>query len=257
MRRMSPRSASRLIGLVATAWVAMLIAGLAVALSIAALGGILVIALGLCALVASVWLASPRRMLAELAPRPAEPERDARLVNLAEGLGVASGISRLGLAVLEDPALNAIVLWRRSGAVLVCTSGLLGALDRIELEGVVAHEIAVLRSGDARAGSIAAIECALLAAISSRAGQVVARLAGLQRAGLADLAASRLTRYPPGLAGALTKLAAARTRPETMSPMLARLSGALWLAPLDEAFSTTVRPGMLGLADRAAALAEL
>jgi heat shock protein HtpX len=53
--------------------------------------------------------------------------------------------------IVDDPALNAYAVadGRRHGAVDV-TSGLLAALDRRELSGVVAHEFAHFRNRDSR-----------------------------------------------------------------------------------------------------------
>ena len=66
--------------------------------------------------------------------------------NVVEEVCIAAGIGKPRVAVIDDPALNAFSLgmWDTRRNVVVFTSGLLAALDRDELQGVVAHEIAQL-----------------------------------------------------------------------------------------------------------------
>jgi heat shock protein HtpX len=73
------------------------------------------------------------------------------LRNVVEEMAVASGVPVPQVFILDDPARNAYAVsdGRRNGAVVV-TSGLLGVLDRRELSGVIAHELAHIRNRDSR-----------------------------------------------------------------------------------------------------------
>jgi heat shock protein HtpX len=62
-------------------------------------------------------------------------------------MSIAAGISTPKCYILQDPSLNAYAVSGRRGAVVV-TSGLLAAVDRRQLQGVVAHEIAHIRNRD-------------------------------------------------------------------------------------------------------------
>lgn len=221
--------------------------------------GAALVAIGLLVVVAAVLIGNPRRFLGRLPTRPADPVLEARLVNLVEAVCVADGLPLPELRVLEDPAPNAIVLGGRpADAVLVLTAGLLDLVDRMELEAIVAHELSHVKRGDLGAALAATRACSLLAWAWPAAAVAVLRLSGATRESLADQAAVRVTRYPPALAAALDKLAAApSTRPAGLSPAMARLTGPLWCSPLDEARPPRPMPGVLELRERAAALREL
>src|SRR4029453_4792558 len=86
-----------------------------------------------------------------------------------------------------------------SRAALVVTRGLLTRLNRVELEGVLAHELNHIWSWGARLATL---------------GVALGRVPGLLRLRPppgrefdADEGGARLTRYPPGLVSALRKLA--------------------------------------------------
>lgn len=221
--------------------------------------GAVLLALGLLVVAAAAVAGAPGRLLAHLPVRPVDAVGEARLVNLVEALCVADGLPVPELRVLEDPAPNAVVLGRRPGdAVLVVTSGLLGLLDRMELEAIVAHELSHAKRRDLGPAAAACRALGPLAPLWPATGRVLLRVAGATREALADQAAVRVTRYPPALASALEKLAAAgTTRPSGLSPALARLTGPLWCAPLDEARSERPLAGVLDLQERAALLREL
>jgi len=143
---------------------------------------------------------------------------DARFTNLVEGLAPAAGLGRPRCFVVEDTAPNALAAGRdqRHGCVVV-TSGLLDALSRMELEGVVAHCLVRIRDG--------AVAAPTVALAFGRRPQAPAPLGSNVAA---DLAAVSLTRYPPGLATALRRIApAAGAVPVGASPLL----DSLWLVP--------------------------
>ncbi len=118
--------------------------------------GITLLVLGLLLVVTSAVIGAPARLASSVGGRLAEPSRDERLLNLAEGLCVAAGLELPEVRVLDDDAANALLLaTSRRRAVLVVTEGLLKLLERVELEGVLAHELAHLRRGDAAVAALA------------------------------------------------------------------------------------------------------
>ncbi len=179
-----------------------------------------------------------------------------RLADVTESLCAALGLSPPELVVLVDPAPNAISAGSGEASRLVVTTGLVSSLERIELEAVLAHELAHHKRADTLSGGLSA---ALL-----RGGQIpgTARLAswleGRDRELSADLAAVQVTRYPPGLVSALEKARSATTRsPATAvaAPVLAE-TASLWWVPLDE-HAEGAREGAFGLDERLELLAEL
>ena len=179
--------------------------------------------------------------------RPADPERYARLHNLVEGLCIAAGLPKPGVYVIDDPAPNALATGRspRHAAVAV-TTGLLDRMSRIELEGVLAHELSHVKNYDILTSTLAVTFVGVVALMADftlrfvwwggprqrdhdRGGGpgpaailgvvgfgllLLAPLAarGMQfavsrrREALADFTGVSLTRYPPGLISALEKL---------------------------------------------------
>ena len=179
--------------------------------------------------------------------RPADPTTHARLHNLVEGLCIAAGLPKPRIYVIDDDAPNAFATGRspRHAAVAV-TTGLLDKLTRIELEGVLAHELSHIKNYDILVSTLAVTLVGAVALLSdfslrflwwggprhrddSRAGgggpmvalaaigfvllllaPLVAKLMqatiSRKREALADVSGVALTRYPPGLISALEKL---------------------------------------------------
>ena len=148
-------------------------------------------------------------VLGPLGARTADQPQDSRYRNLVEGLCVTSGLVEPSLYVVDDEVPNlAVVGCAPDRASLVVTSGLLARLDRIELEGVLAHGLSrIVDHGIAPA--------TLAAALSTiTPGEIRERLIayGSPRGTIeeADLSAVALTRYPPGLIAALSKFDASK-----------------------------------------------
>ena len=173
---------------------------------------------------------------------PADETRHARFHNVVEGLCVAGGLPKPELLVLDDDALNALACGRnpRDASVLV-TSGLLGGLSRIELEGVLAHELSHVKSLDILPDTLAA-------AIPGGRWLTRRYRADAVYEALADQQAVGMTRYPPGLLSALEKLDADTT---PMRPHSASITH-LWLKSPE-----TVQGAASPLAERIEALKEL
>lgn len=213
----------------------------AVAGTVAGVVALVVVALALGA--AGAWVVlRPRQdaLAAAIGGRPADAVRDARLLNLVEGLCMVTGIRVPDVRVVEADGLNALAAGRSpASATLVVTTGLVAQLSRIELEGVLAAEIAAIRSERMVPATIAATLPALLA---RRAPQGPPAEIDLDRAAVA------LTRYPPGLIGGLQKMAEDGTA-VSADPLL----DDLWLA----APRGGAEGGRTPLAERIEALAEL
>jgi heat shock protein HtpX len=204
----------------------------------------LVIAGGLAFL--SYWK-SDAVALAMSRAKPADPQQYRRLHNLVEGLCIAAGLPKPRLYIIEDDAPNAFATGRNpKHAAIAVTTGLLEKMNRVELEGVLAHELSHIKNYDILVSTLAVTmvgAIALLSDIGIRmlwwnggrrgrddrqdnnplgiilliVGLVVIILAPLiaqlmqfavsrKRESLADLTGVQITRYPPGLISALEKL---------------------------------------------------
>ncbi|CAN5243217.1 hypothetical protein BH18ACT4_BH18ACT4_14910 [soil metagenome] len=99
--------------------------------------------------------------------RPADPVEYARLHNLVEGLCIASGLPKPRVYVMDDAAPNAFATGRnpRHAAVAV-TTGLLQKMNRIELEGVLAHELSHLKHYDLLVSTLAVTLVGVIAILS-------------------------------------------------------------------------------------------
>lgn len=176
------------------------IAGLLIGLIVdaAIVGALLGLLVGALLVAAAYWFGAAK-VIRSVGARPADPQRYQRFHNVVEGLCVANGIPKPALLVVEDPAINALVVGRdKHHASIVVTVGLLDRLTRIEMEGVAAHELARIRQRDIIPATMAVL---LLGGLPLRSVVV-----GRGRQADADLTACRMTRYPPGLIGALEKI---------------------------------------------------
>jgi heat shock protein HtpX len=94
--------------------------------------------------------------LATSRARPADPIEFARLHNLVEGLCIASGLPKPRVYVIDDPAPNAFATGRNPAhAAIAVTTGLLQKMNRVELEGVVAHELSHVKNYDTLVATLA------------------------------------------------------------------------------------------------------
>ncbi len=99
--------------------------------------------------------------------RPADPTTHARLHNLVEGLCIAAGLPKPRIYVIDDDAPNAFATGRspRHAAVAV-TTGLIDKLTRIELEGVLAHELSHIKNYDILVSTLAVTLVGVVALLS-------------------------------------------------------------------------------------------
>ncbi len=193
---------------------------------------------------------------------PAPPEQYQRLHNLVEGLCIAGGLPKPGIYVIDDPAPNAFATGRNpQHAAIAVTTGLLEKMNRVELEGVVAHELSHIRNYDILVSTLAVTMVGAVALMSDMAVRTMWWNGGRIRRGgdhnngnnplayvgflllilapivakamqatisrsretLADVSACQLTRYPPGLISALEKLKADTTVTHSASTATAHL----------------------------------
>lgn len=203
----------------------------------------------------------------------ADPQKDAVLHNVVEETAIAAGLTKPAVYVVEADALNAFATGMRSkNAAVTVTRGLLNRLNREELQGVVAHEMAHIGNGDVRLAVIVAMVVGLISIVSDMLGRgariagrgavrargkgkaialvfavwlmfaLLAPLFGLlvrmaisrEREYLADATGARLTRNPIGLASALAKIAE--------NPRIKSTSSALehlWIASPKRAYGET------------------
>jgi heat shock protein HtpX len=99
--------------------------------------------------------------------RPADETEYRRYHNLVEGLCIAAGLPKPKLYVVDDPAPNAFATGRNpKHAALAVTTGLLEIMNRVELEGVIAHELSHVKNYDILVTTIAVTAVGTIALIS-------------------------------------------------------------------------------------------
>ncbi|MDH5521476.1 MAG: hypothetical protein OEZ14_13190 [Acidimicrobiia bacterium] len=143
-----------------------------------------------------------------------------RLTNMVHSLALVVGIEEPEAFVLDTDAVNALIAARNDVATLFVTRGLDERLEPVELEAVVAELLVRLRSGDAEAATIGAAlyRLRLLGPLSNftigrTASLGLATLLADERDLAADQQAVALTRYPPALSSALSKVKDQPRRP--------------------------------------------
>jgi heat shock protein HtpX len=107
----------------------------------------------------AVLLATGAKPLAEVvsAAPPADVLKLQQLANVVDEMAIASGVPRPDVYVVPDADPNAFATGRGPGrSSIAVTRGLLDALDREELQGVIAHEMSHIRNLDVRLMTIVA-----------------------------------------------------------------------------------------------------
>ncbi|MEI7810628.1 MAG: zinc metalloprotease HtpX [bacterium] len=193
--------------------------------------------------IVSYWY-SDKIALALNRAKEIKEEDNRELWHIVENLSMTAGLPMPRLCMIDDPAPNAFATGRnKDHAVVAVTSGLLKILDKSELEGVISHELSHIGNRDILLSTVVVVLVGFISIIANiflrstffgfgrsrddREGgglmmilgivlailaPIVATLIQLaisrKREFLADASGALLTRYPEGLASALTKISA-------------------------------------------------
>jgi heat shock protein HtpX len=198
------------------------------------------------------YFSGDKMVLASTRAREVSAEEQPRLHNVVEGLAIAAGVPKPRVYVVPEQAPNAFATGRDpEHSSIAVTEGLLGMMNRVELEGVIAHEMSHVQDRDILVGTIVATVVGaavllseffmrswwwggmrgrrgndsngggaglilfavgmMLLVIAPIAGQIIKLSVSRNREYLADAQGAMLTRYPPGLAAALKKIAGSPT----------------------------------------------
>ncbi len=105
--------------------------------------------------------------------RPESPE-ERQLVNVVEEMAVASGVTRPRIYLIDDPDPNAFVTGTDPmKSHLAVTTGLIGMLDRDELQGVVAHELGHVKNLDMKLMTLVAGLAGAIALLADGSGRIL------------------------------------------------------------------------------------
>lgn len=148
----------------------LLLAAVAIIVSYLLVGGAIAAVIGIGIAVVGTWgsyQASDRIAIATTGARPADPEEFQRLHNLVEEMAIAAGLPKPRVYVVDDPAPNAFATGKNpEHAAIAATTGLLDKLERSELQGVIAHEMAHIRNNDIRVMTVAVATAGAIALIA-------------------------------------------------------------------------------------------
>ncbi len=197
-----------------------------------------------------VWLiyrSSSDLVLSISEAKPADRKQYLELYRTVENMAIASGLPMPKVYIINDGSPNAMATGiDPKHASVAVTTGLLQKLDKLELEGVIAHEMSHIGNYDTRLMVVTAIFVGFIAIVVDVAlrftwygagsrrrykgkgegaggaillivaivalilAPIVARIMQMalsrQREYLADASGAMLTRYPEGLASALEKI---------------------------------------------------
>jgi len=113
------------------------------------------------------YYASDKIVLAMSKARPVKKEEYPYLYNVVEGLTIAAGLPQPRCYVIDDTAPNAFATGRNpQNSVIVVTTGLLDKLNRVELEGVIAHEMSHIKNYDVRLQTLTVVMVGVVALLS-------------------------------------------------------------------------------------------
>jgi heat shock protein HtpX len=187
---------------------------------------------------------------------PIKKKDSPQLYRLVENLCITAGLPMPKIYIIDDPSPNAFATGRNPDHAVVCfTTGILQKLEKVELEGVVAHELSHIgnwdillqtvivtlvgsivlisdfslrtmffrRRSDNEGGGILLLIGLLLLILSPIFATLMQLAVSRKREYLADASGALLTRYPDGLARALEKISADREPLEVANRATAHL----------------------------------
>jgi len=191
--------------------------------------------------ITSYWF-SDKIVLSMSGAMPIKKSDNPELYRIVENLSITAGLPLPKIYIINERQLNAFATGRdKNHAVVAVTSGLLEKLNKVELEGVIAHELSHIGNKDMLLSTVIVIFAGIIALLSdfflrmsfwggrrdnddNRAGALLMLLGILasilapiaatliklaisrKREFLADADGALLTRYPEGLASALEKI---------------------------------------------------
>ncbi len=194
---------------------------------------------------ASYWW-SDKIVLAMSKAKPVTLENNREIYHIVENLCITAGLPVPKIYVIEDSAPNAFATGRDPKHGVICmTTGIIGKLEKSELEGVIAHELSHIGNRDILLSTVVVVLVGFVALLAdwfrnwafwggrgrdnNEDGQlqmvlmvgaialsILAPIAAVliqlaisrKREFLADADGALLTRYPEGLARALEKISA-------------------------------------------------
>jgi heat shock protein HtpX len=229
--------------------------------------GIVPIAVGIALI--SVWgsyYGSDKLVLTMTGAKLIQESDNPKLFDLIQEVIIASGLPMPKVAIVIDSAPNAFATGRNpEHALIAFTTGILDAMDRDQLQGVIAHEMAHVANRDTLVSAVAATTAGAIAIVSDMLTRmmffgggrrdresngnpialvisllilILAPLAAMmlrsaisrKRESLADATAVSFTRNPAGLRSALEVLASDSTVVQQRSTAVAHI----WIeSPLD------------------------
>src|SRR3989344_2669725 len=190
--------------------------------------------------VSAYWF-SDKVAIASAGAKLADEKEYLELHRIVENLAITAGLQKPRVYIIDDPQPNAFASGRdQKHAVVAVTTGLLAALDRSELEGVIAHELSHVGNRDILVMTVAVVLVGILSVLADIflrmsfygggdrdndnrnplimvagiiaiilapiAAQLIQLAISRRREFLADASGALLTRYPDALASALAKI---------------------------------------------------
>lgn len=187
------------------------------------------------------YYASAKIALGLTGAKPITKREAPELYRIVENLAITAGLPLPAVYIINDPAPNAFATGRNpQHAAVAVTTGLLELLTDEELEGVIAHELSHVGNYDIRvmalvlvlvtiiiyvsdfflrisfwgggdsdnrqSNALAAVVAIALAIVAPLVATLLKLAVSRKREYLADASGALLTRYPDGLASALTKI---------------------------------------------------
>ena len=205
---------------------------------------VIAVVLSLVMSVGSYWY-SDKVVLSMTRAKPIEKKDHPELYRIVENLSITAGLPMPRLYIIDDPQPNAFATGRNAEhGVVAVTTGMLARLERVELEGVLAHELSHIGNKDMLISTVVVVLVGVVVLLadfffhmafwggiggrSDRGGgqarlvmigvalvfmilaplaaQVIKSAISRKREFLADASGALLTRYPEGLARALQKI---------------------------------------------------
>ncbi len=214
-----------------------------------ALGNPLILYIAVFISVFQAWISyfySDRITLFISRAKEVKHKENPKIYHLVENLCITAGMPVPKIYIINDSAPNAFATGRDPKHAVIClTTGIIGKLEKPELEGVIAHELSHIKNYDIRLMTIVVVLVGIVVLLAdlflrwsfwgggrrrSREGNqlqtifmvvgiVLALLSPLfatliklaisrKREFLSDADGALLTRYPEGLASALLKISA-------------------------------------------------